>query len=158
MFTSSIWLLDEDRFCSVLEMLSDTAAMDTEAEILGERSAGLYSQMEALVEDNARRLQDQEDYAKRYDGLFSRYDEVKARLDEIAAERKQRQIRRDKILAFIETVRERDALLVEFDEGLFRATVEEITVFSETDVAVTFRDGRVLHTDTRLKRYAPPAV
>jgi len=134
-------------------MLSDSAALDDEAQTLGERSAGLFTQLQALVADNAQRLQDQADYQTRYDELRSRYDDVKQRLSDIADEKTQRLIRREKILAFIDTLQQREVLLVEFDENLWRSTVDQVVVHSDSDVEIIFRDGKVIHCDVRMRRY-----
>jgi len=138
----------------VLGLLADTAALDAEAQTLGERAAGLFTQLEALVADNARRAQDQQNYQQRYEELRARYDGVKQRLADIVEEKAQRQIRRAKILAFIDTLRQREALLTGFSENLWRETVEQLTIYSERDAVVTFRDGNTIHCDVRLKRYA----
>jgi hypothetical protein len=42
-------------------------------------------------------------------------------------------------------------LLAEYDEALWCQTVEAMTVHSEKDVGVTFRDGSVIHVDARLR-------
>ena len=63
-------------------------------------------------------------------------------------------MRIDKVLQFIDTLSTREKLLIEFDEALFRATVEKITVFSLDDIRITFRDGREIQTEVPRKRYA----
>jgi len=87
-------IADRERYISALDrilgLLADTAALDDEAQTLGERSAGLFAQLEALVADNARRAQDQDEYNARYNELRARYDGVKQRLADIADERKRR--------------------------------------------------------------------
>ena len=40
-----------------------------------------------------------------------------------------------------------DELLQTFDEAVFKAMAERITVFSKCNFAVTFRDGREVHVD-----------
>jgi len=125
----------------MLEVLGDNAELDREAEILSERTAGLFAQLEALVADNARRAQDQAEYNQRYAELRSRYDIVKARQSEIAEEKRSRAVRRENILLFIETLRAQKDLLGEFEEKLFRATVERITIHAADDVRIKFRDG-----------------
>ena len=42
--------------------------------------------------------------------------------------------------------------LAEFDEALWCETVESVTVYSERDVAVTFRDGSTVRVDARLRK------
>ena len=150
-------IVDRERYIATLdpalEFLTDTATIDKEARVLEERAAGIYAQLETLVAENARYWQDQAEYQGRYDELAIRYESVKTRLGEIAVERKNRQVRREKILSFIQILRERESLLKSFDEDLWRAMVEQVTVYSEKDVAVKFRDGREIHVDVRLKTY-----
>ena len=123
----------------MLAVLGDNTELNREAEILAERAAGLFAQLEALVADNARRAQDQNEYNQRYTELRARYDSVKSRQAEIAAEKQSRYVRRENILRFIETLRAQEGLLGEFDEKLFRATVERITVHAADDVRIKFR-------------------
>jgi len=106
-----------------------------------------------MVAVNARRAQDQQDYQQRYDELRSRYDGVKQKLADIAADKQQRLVRREKIRSFIETLHQREALLTEFDETLWRSTVDQMTVYLYSDVAITFKDGEEIHCDVRMKRY-----
>jgi len=137
---------DRERYLAaldpVIKMLTSTADLDCEAEVLGERCAGLHAQMEALVADNASRCQDQAAYRRQYEDLNSRYDAVKKRLDEVTAEKQSRMARKEEILWFIDTVRQRDTLLTGFDENLWRSVVDSVTVHSLTDIRVRFRDGR----------------
>jgi len=58
------------------------------------------------------------------------------------------------MLAFIDILQQREGPIVDFNEHLWRSTVEQITVYSDSDVAVTFRDGKTMRCDVRLKRYA----
>ena len=137
---------DRERYINaldpVLEMLSTSADIESEAEILNERCMRLHSQMEALVAENARHCQDQAEYQKRYADLNSRYESVKERLVELDSERQSRLARKGKVLQFIETLRGRESLLECFDETLWRATVESVTVYSLDCLRVKFRDGR----------------
>jgi exonuclease VII large subunit len=137
----------------IIDMISDTYDIDSEALILGERSAGLYARLEALVADNAQRFQDQNEYRAQYAEMEQRYESVKAKLAELEEQKQSRLVRREKILQFIETVHQRETLLTEFDEALFRATVECITVHTVADIRVKFRDGSEVKIDSRQKRY-----
>ncbi len=48
---------------------------------------------------------------------------------------------------FLDELRGQDGLLTEFDEALFRATIDTYTVHSEREVAVKFRDGTEISVD-----------
>ncbi|WP_099204545.1 recombinase family protein [Scatolibacter rhodanostii] len=138
----------------LIDMLADTKEFDNEIQIFNERLSGIYAQLELMVYDNARQLQDQQEYMEHYSELSSRYEEVKNQLSECEDKKQLRLVRRDKVLQFMDTLRTREKLLIEFDEVLFRATVEKITVFSLNDVRVMFRDGREIQAEVPRKRYA----
>jgi len=94
------------------------------------------------VADNARRYQDQTEYRERYAELSRRHEVIKARQAEVEAERRARVAKQENMRQFLETVRQWEALLTGFDEALWRATVENITVRAVDDIRVVFRDGR----------------
>jgi len=145
-------IVDRNWHLAVLETtlvsLADIIDLNAEAQTLEERSAGLFAQLETMIADNARRAQDQQDYQARYEALHSRYKSVQAQLGDIAAERQRRMAKQESVRQFIETLRQRDALLNGFDEKLFRATMEQITVYSLEDIRVKFRDGREISVST----------
>lgn len=146
---------DRERYLAALlptiQMITGTTDLDNDTEILSERSAGLYAQLEALVSDNARQFQNQQEYQRKYDDLNSRYEKVKSRLAEVAAERQSRMARREQIQRFIDALRSRGTLLCEFDESLWRATVENVKVQTLADIRVQFRDGREIKVDISKK-------
>ena len=49
--------------------------------------------------------------------------------------------KRESIGVFIREIEQRDKLMDEFDEGLWIATVDTVTVYSEHDITFTFKDG-----------------
>ena len=53
-----------------------------------------------------------------------------------------RSVKRTKIMAFLEEIRALGDILTEFDETLWRRTVERVIVHRESDVRVEFKDGR----------------
>ncbi|MDD4688311.1 MAG: recombinase family protein [Eubacteriales bacterium] len=137
----------------ILDLLADTTAFDNEETMLKERAAGIYAQISDLVNDNARTLRDQAEYTRQYTELTGRYNSFKERLATLEHERQCQQTKRHGMMKFIQAVRERKNLLECFDEPLFRATVESITIHAKNDVAVKFRDGQKIHVDSRLKKY-----
>ena len=152
---------DRERYISalepMLELLTDTTALDADERVLQERAAGIYAQLETLIADNARRKRDQVEYSREYAALRERHNAVKAELDGLSAEKQSHQYKRQNILRFIETLRESTELLDRFDEPLFRVAVTRITIHARHDVAITFRDGQEVHVDARLKKYTNSA-
>jgi DNA invertase Pin-like site-specific DNA recombinase len=146
-------ITDKERYLSafepIVEVLTNTLDLDTEAQILQERSAGLYAELEALVSDNTRQFQDQGEYRKCYAELSNRYESVKAELEKVSEKRQSRVAKRESVCNFLETVRQRNSILVDFDEELWITTAEKLTVHSLDDLRVCFRDGQEISVSAR---------
>ena len=142
--------LAED-YSAIIEMLTDTADLETErANLLSECEIAV-ELIRKAVEENARSPLNQVDYRKRHDALVARYETAKKRLDLVVSEKHERVAKHYSIVRFMADLEAVGGLLVEFDLELWCEVVESVTVYSDTDVAVTFRDGSTIHADTRLK-------
>ena len=102
-----------------------------------EVAAGL---VERCVAENARVALDQDEYTQRYNGLVSRYEAVKAQFDEVTQMVADKADRKKLLEQFLHTV-EGQAPVTEFDERLWSSLVDFVTVYSEKDIRVTFKDG-----------------
>jgi len=136
-----------DEYDAIVEMLTETADLDKEATKLNEEVVAVYELIRQGIEQNARVPQDQEKYSIHAAKLEEQYTIAKNRLAEIADEKQARTVRKERLNRFLNELRKRGELLAEFDPTLFRATVEFITVHSEKDVVVTFRDSSEIHVD-----------
>jgi len=123
----------------IIETLTDTGKLDAEIAVLQERCNGVYAEIEQFIKDNANHAQSQGEYRLRYAELAERYEVLKAELTGIETAKLSQTLRREKILRFLEDLRGQDGLLQEFDEGIFRALTDKMTVYSKVNVAVTFR-------------------
>ncbi|GHU83435.1 hypothetical protein FACS1894196_3300 [Clostridia bacterium] len=122
-------------------MLADTASLDKETvKVAGERDV-LLGRIRQHVEGNARDAQDQETYGKEFDGLVAQLEAIEARLEKIVDERQTRAARKARILRFLEELRQADGLLMEFDETLWNAMVDTVTVYKDGEFKFAFKDG-----------------
>ena len=124
----------------IVEMLTNTNKLDVEAANLQAEAMGIYDKIQAGIVKNSRIVLDQKAYSEEEQELQDRYTAVKARLDEIAAEKKERGIRKEKLNMFLTELAEQEGLITEFDAELFHATVDRVTVKSEHEVVVKFRE------------------
>ena len=92
------------------------------------------------IRENARTAIDQDEYRKRYDPLVERLNAATTRQKEIEAQISDRQTRHQQIEAFLSGLKKREMLTV-FREEDWTAMVDYVTVCSEEDITVTFRDG-----------------
>jgi hypothetical protein len=98
------------------------------------------------VEENAHTAQDQNEYRQRYEGLVTRYEDAKTQLDRANAEKQARNAKRETMTRFVTDLTNCGGLLTEFDEPLWYATVDSVTV-GETAAAFTFKDGTVIEME-----------
>ena len=96
--------------------------------------------VERCVAENARTALDQDEYSERYNGLVSRYEAVKARFDEATQAIADKADRKKLLEQFLQTVETQEPV-TEFDERLWSSLVDFVTVYSEKDIRVTFKDG-----------------
>jgi chaperonin cofactor prefoldin len=132
---------------TLIEELTDTAAIDEEIAVLSNEGAELYKQIDAAIYENSRRALDQEEYNARFDALNSKYEKVNSRIAELTAERQSLLARRKRIDMFLTELQGQEGLLDEFDSELFIAIVDEIRVNGLSDVTVKFRDGTAISVD-----------
>ena len=140
-----------EEYDAIVQMLTGTVELDEEAATLQDECAVVMELIQKGVYENAHTAQDQEEYQRKNTALVARYETAKNRLDEILAECQSRMARKEKITRFIADLKKRDDLLTEFDEALWCATIDWVTVYSEKDVAFEFKDGTVIHVDVRGK-------
>jgi hypothetical protein len=84
---------------------------------------------------------DQGEYQERYNGLVARYEATKKRLDAIADEKQARVAKRENISRFLDDLRRRDGIIDGFDEELWYATVESVTVGFTGSLTFTFKNS-----------------
>ena len=97
--------------------------------------------IQKCVDENAHTKLEQEKYKKRYVGLVSRFEVAKARFNEISEHQQKIKVRRERVEAFLCSLKEQDELIAEFDERLWHTLVDTVTVFSVEDIRFTFKDG-----------------
>ena len=124
----------------VRQTLCDTTVLEQEKDSLGQEFAVLVEMTQNCIAENARVAQDQGEYQKRYNGLVERYEKAKARFDEVTATIAQRSAKGERLAGFIRTLEAQREPVAEFDERLWGATVDYVTVGVDGGMTVVFRD------------------
>ena len=125
---------------------------------MGQELAVLVEMTQNCIAENVRVAQDQGEYqissepqdfpaceslmhSKRYNGLVERYEKAKARFDEVTETIAQRSAKGERLAGFIRTLEAQGEPVAEFDERLWGAMVEYVTVGVDGGLTVVFRDG-----------------
>ena len=123
-----------DGYDEVIQTLTDNTALDAESARFHNESDIVFELIRKCVDENARTTLDQDDYQRHYNELAARYEVTKKRLSELGEQRLDRRAKHEKLVGFIATLAKRDGLLTEFDEELWNAMVDKVTVNGEHDV------------------------
>ncbi|MEA5016951.1 MAG: recombinase family protein [Candidatus Limiplasma sp.] len=128
----------------VLAVFADTSDLDRQEKKATAQWSESHEEMKGLVRQNASMVVDQGEYRRRQEMLSQRYEAAKAKLVWIEQQRQEWRNRQHRIEAFVQALRERKDLLHDFDEGLFNAVMESVTVGKDGGLAFLFRDGRLV--------------
>ena len=122
-------------------MLSDTAEIEkriadatTEIEIV----AGL---VEKLVQENASKIQDQDDYETRYKSLTERYDKAKDELETANNELLLKKARQKNLEAIVTKMEELDTVLLEWSDEIWLMLIEEAVAHENGTLTFKFKNG-----------------
>jgi len=126
---------------TIVATLTNTSALEAEGEKLESECAMVMEMIQKCMDENAHSALDQAYYIRRYTALEDRYETVKSGLTDIGDKLIERTAKRENISAFLKTLAQSSTLLTEFDEALWNATVESVTVYSEHELSFVFCDG-----------------
>ena len=126
---------------AIKDRLADTTTLEKERRILDEQLGIDAKAVTDLIARNARVAQNQKEYNERYDALVSRYEDTERKRDAVVEQIDQIMIRRRKIERFIETVKSLPELITEFDESLWAALVDSMTVYAKDRIVFRLTCG-----------------
>ena len=125
----------------VITLLSDTTEIEkriadatTEIEIV----AGL---VEKLVQENASKIQDQDDYETRYQALTERYDKAKDELEKANDELLLKKARQKNLQAIVSKMDELDTVLLEWSDEIWLMLIEEAVAHENGTLTFKFKNG-----------------
>lgn len=124
-----------------LAILADTRDIDRKIERSVKKEQEVAQLMRSEVEQNARVVQDQVVYNERYSELTERYNAAHAEVVRLTEAKADRQGRMLKLTAFLETLRDKDSLVPELNDGLWNAVVQDVTVRADGTMTFRLRDG-----------------
>ena len=123
--------------CEIRDSFSETDDLkDLDDRLNAEASA-----VNALVRQNARVAQNQDEYNRKYNEALCRYEATKAERDRAAAEKRHRNIRKREFDRFIKTLENVPEMVTNFDEALWASMVDYVTVFGKDDLRFTLVSG-----------------
>jgi site-specific DNA recombinase len=97
--------------------------------------------IEKFVAENAQAPLDQQEYKRRYDEYVAKYQRLRDNYLDLNNQITRKKAKYIQMTEFLKILKQRDKLLTEFDESLWRTTVTALIVKSKTEVVFQFKDG-----------------
>ena len=120
----------------------------TDCTEIDEKQQEVLQEMEVVSEltrkyimENSQTAQNQDEYNAHYNALVERYEKLKKKSLSLQQQKEKRLAKRDLIGGFMSELAQRKELLTEFDEQLWIAAVDKVTVFHDGRLVFSFKDG-----------------
>lgn len=128
--------------CRIMqETLTDTTGIEEELNKLLAEVDVITELTKKSIEENSTTAQDQDEFNKRYNEYVKRYEDLKGRVDELQNKKNKRLIESNAIGAFMFEVMELSQPPNEFDDKLWIASIDTVTVYKDGRTIFKFKNG-----------------
>lgn len=138
-------LKDKDEIIANFEILETTAFNTDELE---DRKINLQAELQVtadsiqnIINENAHKALNQEEYQRKYDSLVEKFDTAKSELETVTEQIKDRITRHKNLEIFLDELHKQEGLISEFDPLLWNSLVDYLTVFEKDKIEVSFKNG-----------------
>lgn len=97
----------------------------------------------SLVVENAKVIQDQDEYQSKYQKLSSKYETIVKNIEVLEVEKLAISKRNKDLQDFISVLEKQDDLVTDFDEFLWDTFVVNVTISKNKDFIYLFKNGAV---------------
>ena len=125
----------------VKDEMYDATALTAQQEALQAELDKINSAVEQMIAENARKVQDQDEYKHKRMALIERYDKVKDKLDKVNEKLIVMLAKKSAVERFLKELRDRDEPVTEFSDELWLNTVENVRVMNSGELIFVFKDG-----------------
>lgn len=128
------------------KIVYDTSELEKEKIELEEELNIVAEQANVCINENARKVQNQDEYELRYTSLVNRFNATKVRLDEIKQTIIEKQSKCDEVQDFIKEL-EKQELMTDFEKNVWLSLVDCLTVYNDGKIEFKFLDGSRIELD-----------
>lgn len=125
----------------MIHLLTDTAKLDGELDGLRAEHEVLLGLLEKCIQENASTALDQEAYRRRYEELAGKFETAVASIAALEEKKADQAAKAQLMRLFLSTLAEKDTLLTEFDDTVWYATMDSVTVKHGGELVFHFKDG-----------------
>ena len=125
----------------VMERYTDCTEIDAQLSRLSDEQDVVVGLTRKWVTDNANTAQDSDEFMVRCREYDARYKELQGRIDELEAAKRERQDRVKRFELFIRALEKHHGELTEFDESVWLAVIDMVTVMPDGKLVFRFVNG-----------------
>ncbi|MBR3320163.1 recombinase family protein, partial [Candidatus Saccharibacteria bacterium] len=136
--------------------IGNNTALNASKDKLYEETQSLIEMANKMVEDNARRAQNQESYEKKFNELCERIEQNKSEIEKIDDEISANLARREEVKLFLDSLKDSLSQITKFDIRQWHHIVEDVVVMPNQTLVFHFRTGQeetVKLEEVPIKRY-----
>ena len=123
------------------DTLTNTVELDAKIAELTESLEIQHMLIKKHVEENMKEAKNQDEFWHRYEEIEKRINELATEIDALKLTRLQRMQEAEIIGAFMFEIYERDGVIESFDERLWIASIDAVTVYHTGDMLFRFKNG-----------------
>ena len=128
--------------CRMMQnLLTDCTEIDEKQQTVLQELEVVSELTRKYITENSRTAQNQDEYNAHYNALVERYEKLQKKSFSLQKQKEERLAKRDLIGGFILELSKCKELLTEFDEQLWIAAVDKVTVFEDGKLLFAFKDG-----------------
>lgn len=129
------------RFEKMPPLLNDTAGLEQQLEHARNKHADLIAALRRYMEENARQIQDQTEYSRRFSEMDAKCQEAEKQIALLQEKLLDQQGQKAQICRSIDMLRQCGYVMEEFEENIWNAMVESATISADGIFTFIFRDG-----------------
>ncbi|MBR3017276.1 MAG: recombinase family protein [Clostridia bacterium] len=123
-----------------LPLIGETKQLDDRLSALTVQINDLASQIERLIDDNAKNVQNQNEYSERFNQLSLAMEDKKASIKAVEKQISDTLARRENVRIFLQGMREAKSLLTQFDIRTWHALIDYVKVMPDKTLVYHFRN------------------
>ena len=126
----------------MLPMIANTDGLKEQLKVLHAQLTELITQIESLVQENAKVAQSQEEYAERFARLSSLIQHKKGEIERVEQEISNARIRKENVRIYLDALQSMDSVLEKFDIEAWHRLVDYATIMPNNTIVFHMRNGQ----------------
>ena len=135
-----------------IDEIADTKVLEAREYAIVKEVMELQEQMDDLIRRNAKRIQNQGEYAMEFNRLNHMLEEKECEVEKIRKQISILLVRKENAKLFLEGLKRSGECMIKFDDSAWQQLVDFVTVIADKSVIFSMRDGSTITVDLKEMR------